>query len=389
MLDVTLNHEDFTSAATWVGGFIPTKAPVGAVRGMKLHATQDGLHLTAFDYETSATTTVAAQVDGDGEIVVPGKLCTQIAANCPHAPVRITASDTTCRIHAGAARFETPLIPLEDYPALPETPPQSGEIDATEFSTAIRQVTLAASREDTIPMLTAVRLHIDANHLTLECTDRFRLATRTISWSPATPPAKPVSMHLPAKTLTTLARSFQDEPNGTVQIQMAGTCEEDDDRVGISLGNRRTTLRILDVNFPQTSQLFPEKHACAAIVDTEGLAAAIRRVAAVSTEPRPQIMCRFSGNQLHITTSTSEGNAGQETLGCQFSSDTEFTLTVARNYLLDGLTATNSPQVAMWFTRPNQPVIITPATGEETLSGDGLTRPATDAAYMVMPMRTP
>lgn len=387
MLDVTLNHEDFTSAATWVGGFIPTKAPVGAVRGMKLHATQDGLHLTAFDYETAATTTVAAQVDGEGEIVVPGKLCTQIAANCPHAPVRITASDTTCRIHAGAARFETPLIPLEDYPALPETPPQSGEIDATEFSTAIRQVTLAASREDTIPMLTAVKLHIDANHLTLECTDRFRLATRTISWSPAIPPAEPVSVYLPAKTLATLARSFQDEPNGTVQIQMAGTCEEDGDRVGISLGSRRTTLRILDVNFPQTSQLFPEKHAHAAIVDAEELAAAIRRVATVSTDPKPRIVMHFCDNQVSITASTSEGNSSQEILDCQFGGQDEFRLLIASKYLTDGLTTAASDKVALWFTTPNQPVIITPATGEETLSGDGLTRPATDAAYMVMPMR--
>ena len=43
---------------------------------------------------------------------------------------------------------------------------------------------MAAGRDDTLPMLTGIRLEIDGARLTLAATDRFRLAVRELDWSP-------------------------------------------------------------------------------------------------------------------------------------------------------------------------------------------------------------
>ena len=56
---------------------------------------------------------------------------------------------------------------------------------ASTFGTAIGQVTPAASRDDTLPMLTAVSLELAGATMTLAATDRYRLAVRDLGWEPA------------------------------------------------------------------------------------------------------------------------------------------------------------------------------------------------------------
>ena len=64
-------------------------------------------------------------------------------------------------------------------------PTTAGTVDSAEFATAVGQVAIAAGRDDTLPMLTGVRLEIDGDRLTLAATDRYRLAVRELGWQPA------------------------------------------------------------------------------------------------------------------------------------------------------------------------------------------------------------
>src|SRR3712207_9055489 len=76
---------------------------------------------------------------------------------------------------------------VEDYPALPALPDETGVIGADLFAEAVGQVAVAAGRDDTLPMLTGVRLEIEDDLVTLAATDRYRLAVREVA-SRAEPP---------------------------------------------------------------------------------------------------------------------------------------------------------------------------------------------------------
>ena len=78
-------------------------------------------------------------------------------------------------------------MPVEDYPQLPTLPQQSGSIPVDLFSEAISQVAVAAGKDDTLPMLTGIRVEIEQNSIVLAATDRFRLAVRELEWTPAKP----------------------------------------------------------------------------------------------------------------------------------------------------------------------------------------------------------
>ena len=72
---------------------------------------------------------------------------------------------------------------VEDYPTLPMLPEETGALPADLFAEAISQVAIAAGRDDTLPMLTGIRVEISGETVVLAATDRFRLAVRELTWS--------------------------------------------------------------------------------------------------------------------------------------------------------------------------------------------------------------
>ena len=76
------------------------------------------------------------------------------------------------------------MMPADDYPTLPSAPQPSGSIDGHLFTQAVAQVSVAADRGDTLPILTGVRVEVEGDTMTLLATDRYRLAMRELHWNP-------------------------------------------------------------------------------------------------------------------------------------------------------------------------------------------------------------
>src|SRR5699024_5767576 len=115
-----------------------------------------------------------------------------------------------------------------------QMPELEGSIDGAAFAEAINQVTIAAGRDETLPLLTGVRVEIEGEKLTLLATDRYRLAMRQVTWTPGTPAVEQVAL-VRARTLSVVARNMAGA--GSVDISLA----EGADIVGFEAGGRRTT----------------------------------------------------------------------------------------------------------------------------------------------------
>src|SRR6202040_2843951 len=102
---------------------------------------------------------------------------------------------------------------VEDYPTLPKLPDETGVLPADVFAEAIGQVAIAAGRDDTLPMLTGIRVEISGESVVLAATDRFRLAVRELTWSALSPDIE-ASVLVPAKTLAEAAKAGADGPGG-------------------------------------------------------------------------------------------------------------------------------------------------------------------------------
>src|SRR5918998_52711 len=117
---------------------------------------------------------------------VAREVLAEITRARPPPPVAPTAEGPRLSISCGNARFSLPTLPVEDYPSLPVMPSSAGVVDSDVFAEAVGQVAVAAGRDDTLPMLTGVRLEIEDDRVTPAATDRYRLAVREFAWRPET-----------------------------------------------------------------------------------------------------------------------------------------------------------------------------------------------------------
>jgi DNA polymerase-3 subunit beta len=379
-------REDFAESVAWVARSLPSRPPVPVLGGVLLVADEDGLTVSGFDYEVSAQVRVAAEVAGPGQVLVSGRLLADITKALSNKPVDVSVDGTRVLITCGSAKFSLPTMPVEDYPQLPEVPQQTGELSVDVFAEAVGQVAVAAGRDDTLPMLTGIRVEIEGSKVVLAATDRFRLAVRHIEWQPARADIE-TSVLIPARTLSEAAKTLgpSDAP---VQLSL-GTGAGSDGLLGIVNAGRRTTARLLDAEFPKFRQLLPKEHTSIATLAVAALTEAIKRVALVA-ERGAQVRLEFSADGLLLSAGGDDAGRAEEWLEADFRGES---LTIAFNpgYLIDGLSALHSDRVTFGFTTPSRPAVLLPASDEEPEVLDSGTFAALSSPYiyLLMPVRLP
>ncbi|KRE42853.1 DNA polymerase III subunit beta [Knoellia sp. Soil729] len=370
-----VEREVLAEAVTWVARGLPARPPVPVLAGILIEANEEGtVTLSAFDYEVSARLTVAAEVAESGTVLVLGRLLADISRNLPNKPVDVEVQGSKVQVVCGSSRFSLLQMPSDDYPTLPTSPEPSGSIDGHLFTQAVSQVSVAADRGDTLPILTGVRVEIEGDKMTLLATDRYRLAMRELTWNPTDSAASHIVL-VPARTLADTARSLG--ASGSIEVAL-GSAAGGDGLVGFEAGSRRTTTRLLDGEYPKVSSIFPTTSDTESVVNTAELVEAVKRVALVAERNTP-VRLRFTEGQVAIEAGTGED--------AQASEAVEATLTgpdveVAFNpgFLLDGLGAVGTEFSRLSFTQPSRPAVL---SGQAEADGEA----DTSYRYVIMPVR--
>jgi DNA polymerase III subunit beta len=386
-LKFRLVREDFADAVAWVARILPTRPTVPVLSGVLLTGSDDGLTISGFDYEVSAEVTVAAEIASPGSVLVSGRLLSEITRALPAKPVDVSVEGTRVALSCGNVRFSLPTMAVEDYPKLPTLPEETGVVSAELFSQAISQVAIAAGRDDTLPMLTGIRVEISGEKVVLAATDRFRLAVRELTWATNSADIE-AAVLAPAKTLAEAAKAGTD--GGDVHLSLGdGASVGKDGLLGIRSAGRRNTSRLLDAEFPKFRQLLPAEHTAIATIGVAELTDAIKRVALVA-DRGAQIRMEFSEDVVRLAAGADDVGRAEEDLPVEFYGEP---LTIAFNptYLTDGLGSLHSEKVTFGFTTPSRPAVLRPAGDDDTYAGSSGPFPAaqTDYVYLLMPVRLP
>jgi DNA polymerase-3 subunit beta len=415
----TVERDALADAVAWVARALPTRPVVPVLTGLMLsadpddqptqpsepsqptEATQPGqpgagfLTLSCFDYEVSARVRVRAEVAQPGTFLVPGRLLVEIVRSLPQHPVEFGDDPDGVSVTCGDAAFMLTPLPLADYPELPELPELAGTADGAALAAAIGQVTPAASRDDTLPMLTAVNIELDGKTMTLAATDRYRLAVRDLDWDPA-PSASDqgkIALLVPARTLSDAAKMMSHGTEVRVVLRHGGDGPGAAPRdggvaaeamIGFETGERRLTTRLLAGEFVRYRSRFPDEFGCIADLPADAFAEAVRRVALVAERGTP-VQLTFGPGRVTIAGATQGQAKAKESVPADFSGD-EPSIAFSPQYLLDGVIAATVAQpgeaapeaarVRLRFTSATKPAVITPVS---TVGGE--------FRYLVVPQR--
>lgn len=377
-MKIRVERDGLADAVAWVARSLPARPSVPVLGGVLLEAgagpdDTDALTVSGFDYEVSATVGVPATIADGGKALVSGRLLADITKALPAQPVDITVDGSRATITCGSARFSLPTMPVEDYPQLPAQPALAGELAGDTFGQAVAQVAVASGKDDTLPMLTGMRLEITGDTLTMVATDRFRLAMKEFTWQPAEG-MEDAAVLVPARTLAEAAKSLGTSGT-TVRLGLSSS----EGLLGLSGAGRYATTRLLDAEFPPYRQLLPSQHTSRAVLEVGALAEAIKRVSLVA-ERGTQVRLEFADQSLRLTAGGDDEGSAEEELPVEYEGEP---MTIAFNpgYLSDGLAALNSDRAELTFTTPNRPALLKPTDAEGNVESGYL--------YLLMPVRLP
>lgn len=370
-----VERDVLAEAVSWVARGLPARPPVPVLAGVLIEASDEGtLTLSAFDYELSAKVTIAADVATSGTVLVLGRLLADITRNLPNRPVDVSTEGNKVQVTCGSSRFSLLRMPADDYPTLPAAPQPSGTIAGDAFTQAVAQVSIAADRGDTLPILTGVRMEIDGEKVTLLATDRYRLAMRELTWQPAATDASHIAL-IPARTLSDTAKALG--ASGSVELAL-GSSAGGDGLIGFEAGQRRTTTRLLDGEYPKVTSIFPSSVDTEAVISTAALVEAVKRVALVAERNTP-IRLKFSDGQVTIDAGTGDDAQASEAVESSLTGP-EIEIAFNPHFLLDGLGAVGTAYSRLSFTQPSRPAVL---SGQAEADGEA----DESYRYVLMPVR--
>ncbi|NXY92891.1 DNA polymerase III subunit beta [Streptomyces sp. BR123] len=373
-MKIRVERDVLAEAVAWAARSLPARPPVPVLAGLLLKAEDGTLSLSGFDYEVSARVSVEADVEEDGTVLVSGRLLADICRALPNRPVEISTDGVRAIVVCGSSRFTLHTLPVEEYPALPQMPTATGTVSGEVFAAAAAQVAIAAGRDDTLPVLTGVRIEIEGDRVTLASTDRYRFAVREFLWKPENPDASAVAL-VPAKTLLDTAKSLTSGDTVTLALSGSGAGEG---LIGFEGAGRRTTTRLLEGDLPKYRTLFPTEFNSIAVIETAPFVEAVKRVALVAERNTP-VRLSFEKGVLTLEAGSSDDAQAVERVDASLEGD-DISIAFNPTFLLDGLSAIDSPVAQLSFTTSTKPAL---------LSG----RPAVDAEadeaykYLIMPVR--
>ncbi|MFC5369324.1 DNA polymerase III subunit beta [Arcanobacterium bovis] len=353
-----VERETFTEAVTWVARTIPNRPAIPVLAGLKIVASEEGkISLGSRDSDITSHIDIEGDIQIPGEILVNGKLLADICRSLPSKPILFSLEGTKLEIECGSARFSMKTMAMDDYSELPAMPPVVGTVDGDQWQEAVSQVTVAASNDDTLPMLVSVCIEIEGSSISLMATDRYRLAVRHITWEP-TDSSINKRILVRGSRLLDIAKSLGTAGSVEISLEESGSSA----LIGFSAGGKQNTVQLIEGEYPQVRSLFPAEVAGYATIDRANMLDAIKRSRLV-VEKNSAVRLSFTEGELVVEAGHGDAAQASEALEANLHGE-DISLAFNPIFLQEGISVMSEQNIRLSYTHPTKPAVITQENDE-------------------------
>jgi len=371
-MKVTVERAALLKSLGHVHRVVERRNTVQILANVLIRADSTALSLKATDLDLEVTETVPGDVAAPGATTVPAHMIYDIVRKLPEGAelsLDTGADQTSLTLKAGRSRFTLQTLPETDFPDL-----AAGDMThrftlvAKDLRRLIDKTQFAISSEETRYYLTGIYLHTTAAPrgptLRAVATDGHRLAQVDLE-APAGADGMP-GIIVPRKTVGEVQRLIED-PAADVSVELSGS------KIRFTLGTVVLTSKLIDGTFPDYARVIPLGNNRALEVDKQEFAAAVDRVSTVSSERGRAVKLSLSGDKLTLSVTNPDSGSATEELEVHYQAE-PLDIGFNSRYLLDIAGQIEGGTAVLRLADPSSPTLIQD-------------RDATDALYVLMPMR--
>jgi DNA polymerase-3 subunit beta len=365
-MKITADRDPLIDALQSASRALSTRSTLPSLGGILLTVEGGKATARATDMELGLKVGLEAEVEGEGSILLPGRLLTDVARTLPPGPVTIAerSAEKDVELNAGTARFHLRVLPTEDFPRLPDLEGEAIKMPAAALAETVERVARAASRDEVRPILTGILVSVDGSKLTMVATDSYRLSVKHTDLAGAVD--SQIEANVPARALRELARIVGQTGVEEVEIGLPGN------QIIFRAGDYVLSSRLIDGQFPSYRQLLPDAFDHDVRLPKEELLGVTRRIRHLAQRNAP-LKLAFSAGELTVSAETPEIGDASESMPCSFEGE-DLTIAFNPQFFLEGVESIESEDVLLRLTSPLRPGLLQQA-GDE------------DFSYLVMPIR--
>lgn len=375
----TINRSAFISQLNNVLRAISSKTTIPILTGLKMVVANDSITLTGSNSDITIESVMSAndenyelKIDEPGSIVLPARFFSEIVKKLPdkHVTIEVT-NGFQADITSGNAKFQINGQDAENFPHLPEVEADNPVVLANDIlKEVIRQTVIAVSKQESRPILAGIHVTLRDGLLTAVATDSHRLAQRKVNLEGIGDVNYDVI--IPGKSLDELSGMISDVKDD-VKMQVT------DNQVLFIFGNTHFYSRLLEGNYPETSQLIPDSADTTIELDAGAFLSSIDRASLLSHESRNDVVkltIKPGENLVRISGDSPDIGMVEENVATSSVEGNDLEISFNPNYMKDALRSFGQSTVKVSFTSPLRPFTLVPTEDTENF------------VHLITPVRT-
>jgi len=371
-MKLTIERAALLRSLSHVQSVVERRNTIPILANVLLQAKDGALNLTATDMDISIVEAAPAEVLSEGETTALAHTLYDIVRKLPEgAQVQLdsSAEDDKLVLQSGRSRFVLATLPTADFPAMREDDlPHQFAMPAAGLRALIDRTRFAISTEETRYYLNGIYMHaheLDGGAvLRAVATDGHRLA-RVESPLPDGAAGMP-GIIVPRKTVNEL-RKLIDECDGDIGIALSDT------KIRFAFDDTVLSSKLIDGTFPDYEKVIPTGNDKLMEIDCRQFAAAVDRVATISTERSRSVKLEITPNNLTLSASSPEAGSAKEEIEISYNEE-PIEIGFNSKYLLDIAQQVEGDTVRILLSDGASPTIV-----RDTADSSAL--------YVLMPMR--
>ena len=346
----TISREKLQEGLAAVASAVPSKTTLPVLANLLVQTTEKGIRISGTDLDIAVSTEVTADVEAAGAITIPARKLSEIARELPPAPVKITASgDQRITLECGRSRFKLLGLPKSEFPSFPAVHfDKAMRIPSGELQKLIQHTAVAASTEESRPILNGVLWELRPEYMRMVATNGHRLAKMEV---PGRTAGTTSDLIIPPKALEQIRRLFPAEE----ELEVA----QGENHLGFRSPFTAVYTRLIEGPYPSYDQVIPKDNDKYAILDKGAFASALKRMSVVASDQTHRIRLSFNAAMVKFSVSTPDLGDAQDEMPVRFVGDP---LDIGFNaaYLLEILRYMPTDEVRMTFKAPERAATIEP-----------------------------
>lgn len=347
-MKLQVTQENLNKALTSVGRVANSRGTLPILSNVLLKTSNNRLSIAATNLDIAITHFIGSKINQEGSITVPARLMQDFVASLPSGTITLELNDTKLKINTNQYESIINGTSAEEYPVMPAIAEGiTWKIDAKTLRSGLQQVLMAASSDESRPVLTGVYVHNNDRKLYLVATDSYRLAEKILVKSDQT-----TNLLIPATALQDLLRLLSDEEDEV-------SITHDEQQVLFKVGDVELVARLIEGNYPDYRKLIPQNFAQTAVVKKQEFINITKVSSLFARESAGSVTIHLDPAKQTISIRSIASQLGENTASASGTISGEGVITLNSRYILDALHAINGEDVQIAFNGKLDPCVIT------------------------------